>query len=65
MSPPVDPVTRFDHCTSGHRYDWEWRPMKQKVCQVVYIQAGMEMPGSLLREDSASLVQHYGLCTMF
>lgn len=21
MSPPVDPVTRFDHCTSGHRYD--------------------------------------------
>lgn len=70
MSPPEGPVTRLDHCFAvlvvTDVIRWEWGPTKQKVCQVIYIQVGMEMPGSLPRErDSPSLMQHYGPYAVF
>lgn len=70
MSPPEDPVMRLDHCFAvlvvTDVIHWEWRPTKQKVCQVIYIQVGMEMPESLPgKRDSPSLMQHYGPCTVF
>lgn len=68
MTPPVGPVVRLGYCFAVLVFTdvilWEWGPMKPEVCQVMYIQAGMEMPGSLPGWDSPSLLPHHGLCTV-
>lgn len=54
MLPPVHPVMRFDHCFAilgvMDVICWEWGPMKEKLCQVIYTQTGMGVTRCLPRD---------------
>lgn len=63
MSPPVDPVMRFDQCFAVLGVTDVRVGAHETKCLSGYIH--LSWHGNPQGEDSPSLMQHYGLCPVF